>query len=131
VTVQITAAERDALYEQIYVRLSGIDAVWLAVEGADYEAADRLAREYTDDLQLVLDGLGWGAGSGEPLELATPPEVLRRVLTRMQAAAERQRSLEDEERATGHVREERTQRLMEACRRVLTELAGKESLQGR
>lgn len=121
-SVRITAAERDALYDQIYVRLSGIDAVWLAAEEGDYEAAGRLGREFADDLQLLLDDLGWGAGSGEPLELTAPPDVLRRALTRIQGRAEDQQALEAQERAEGRRREERTQRLVEACRRVLGEL---------
>jgi hypothetical protein len=52
--VRITAAERDALYEQIAVRLSGIDDVWMAVEAEDYPKAERVAREFSDDLRLIL-----------------------------------------------------------------------------
>lgn len=122
--MRISAAERDALYEQIYVRLSGIDEVWSAVETEDYEQADKVAREFCDDLRLVLDDLGWGAGSGGSLELVTPPAVLRRVFTRMQAKAEDQRALEEEERAESRLREERTEQLLGACRRVLGELGG-------
>jgi hypothetical protein len=122
VSVRITATERDALYEQISVRLSGIDEVWMAVEAGDFARADRVGREFSDDLRLILDDLGWGAGSGEPLELITPPDVLRRVCTRMQDRAEAQREMEEEERAQGQQREERTQRVLEACRRVLGEL---------
>jgi hypothetical protein len=36
--------------------------VWLAVSHKNYDAADRLGREYSDDLRLVLDDLGWGEG---------------------------------------------------------------------
>jgi len=122
VSVLITAAERDALYDQIYVRLSGIDNLWLVVQDEDWEAAERLAREYTDELRLVLEDLGWGEGGGEPLQLKAPPEVLRRVLTRMQEQAEAQQEAEEEERAEGRLREEQGQRLMQACRRVLAEL---------
>lgn len=121
-SVRITAVERDALYEQISVRLSGIDEVWMAVEAGDYARADRVGREFSDDLRLILDDLGWGAGSGEPLELITPPDVLRRVCTRMQSKAEAQREMEEEERARGQQREEQTQRVLETCRRVLGEL---------
>jgi hypothetical protein len=122
VSVRITAAERDALYEQISVRLSGIDEVWMAVEAEDYALADRVGREFSDDLRLVLDDLGWGPGSGEPLELVTPPAVLRRVCTRMQGRAEAQREMQEEERARGQQHEAQTQRVLETCRRVLGEL---------
>ncbi len=121
-SVRITAAERDALFDQIYVRLSGIDDLWLAAQGGDWEAADRLAREYFDDLRLVLEDLGWGERGGEAVELTTPPDVLRRVLTRMQGRADAQQEAEEDERAEGRQREEQRQRLMEACRRVLDEL---------
>jgi len=122
VSVRITAAERDALYEQIAVRLSGIDEVWMAVQAEDYARADRVGREFSDDLRLVLDDLGWGTGSGQPLELITPPDVLRRVCTRMQDTAEAQRRTEEEERARSQEHEEQTQRVLETCRRVLGEL---------
>lgn len=123
--MRITAAERDALYEQIHARLSGIDDVWLSVAAGDYRRADRVGREFSDELRLLLDDLGWGEGGGEPLELATPPDVLRRILTRMQARAEGQRQVEEEERAERRPREERTQRLLEACGRMLGELGGR------
>jgi hypothetical protein len=122
VSVRITAAERDALYEQIVVRLSGIDEVWMAVEAEDYAQAERVGREFSDNLRLILDGLGWGAGSGGALELATPPDVLRRVCTRLRGRAEAQRRMEEEERARGQEREEQTQQVLETCRRLLGEL---------
>jgi len=122
VSVEITASERDALYEQIYVRLSGIDDVWLAAQTEDFERADRLARELIDELLLVRDDLGWGPGAGEPLRLTTEPDVLRRVLTRMQRQAEAQLEAEEQEREEGRRREEQRRRLMDACRRVLAEL---------
>jgi hypothetical protein len=121
-SVRITAAERDALYEQIIVRLSGIDDVWMAAEAEDFPRANRVAREFSDDLRLLLDDLGWGASSSEPLELVTPPDVLRRVCTRLRGRAEAQRETEEEERAQWQQREEQTQRVLEACRRVLGEL---------
>ena len=121
-SVLITADERDALYDQIYVRLSGIDDLWFAAQAEDGESLDRLAREYVDDLRLVLEDLGWGEGDGEALQLTTPPAVLRRVLTRMQEQAEGARAAEAEEREESRLREERRQRLMQTCRRVLAEL---------
>jgi len=118
-SVRITAAERDALYEQIFVRLSGIDEVWMAAEAGDYAQADRVAREFFDDLRLLLDDLGWGEGGGEALELTTPPDVLRRVCTRIRGGSEALRDIEAEERTERQAREERTQRTLETCRRVL------------
>lgn len=120
--MRITAAERDALYDQIFARLSGLDEVWTAAQLGEYERADRVAREFSDDLRLLLDDLGWGEGSGEPLELGTPPEVLRRVCTRMRARAEGEREQQEEERSEAQGREERTQQVLSTCLRVLRSL---------
>jgi hypothetical protein len=121
VTVKITASERDALFEQLYARLSGIDEVWTSAAEEDRESAERVARQFSDDLRLILDDLGWGE-RGVAVELSSPPDVLRRVFTRVQTATEERRREEVEEREEIRRREERTEQLLEACRRVLGEL---------
>jgi hypothetical protein len=123
VSVKITAAERDALFEQIHARLSGIDEVWSAAATEEWERADQAARDFADDLRLIVDDLGWGEAGGEELELTSPPEVLRRVLTRMQKRGEERREVEEEERADLDRREKRTDQLLGVCRRVLGELS--------
>jgi hypothetical protein len=120
--VTITAAERDALCERIYLRLSGIGDVWLAVERDDLGTAARLGREFSDELRLLLDDLGWGKGTGQSLKLRTPPEVLRRVFRRMEVATEAERAFEERERLEAREREAVASRLVETCRRVLGEL---------
>jgi hypothetical protein len=122
VSVRISAAERDALYEQIVVRLSGIDEVWIAVEAGDFARADQVGREFGDYLRLIGDDLGWGEGGGEALELTTPPEVLRRVCTRMRTRAEGERERQEAERSEVQEREEHTQQVLSTCRRVLRNL---------
>jgi hypothetical protein len=121
--MRITASERDALFEQLYARLSGIDEVWTSATEQDRESAETVARQFSDDLRLILDDLGWSE-SGEAVELSSPPEVLRRVFTRVQTAAEERRREEMEEREESRRREERTEQLLEACRRVLRGLEG-------
>jgi hypothetical protein len=74
----VTAAQRDALYDQILDRLSGIGDIEVAIRAENYDAAERIGREYSDDLRLLLDDLGVGDGGGGPVELTVPPEVLRR-----------------------------------------------------
>jgi len=122
VSVRISAAERNALYDQVYVRLSGVDNLWRVVQGGDWDAAERLAREYSDELRLVLEGLGWGETLDEAVELTTPPDVLRRVLGRIRQRAEGQERAEEEERAESRRHQEQRQQVMDACRRVLAEL---------
>lgn len=79
-SITISAEERDLLYDRIVIHLSGIDRVWLAVRDSDFEAADRFSRQVCDELQLILDDLGWGETRGEaPVVLTSPPDVVRRV----------------------------------------------------
>jgi hypothetical protein len=85
--VIISPEERDLLYNRILVHLSGIDGVWLAARNRDFETADRLGHEFCDELQLVMDDLGWGEhAADEPIELTSAPEVVRRVLVRLRDA---------------------------------------------
>lgn len=58
--MKITAEQRDALYDEILERLGGIDDIRMAASKGMFEMADRLAREYSDELRLVMDDLGWG-----------------------------------------------------------------------
>jgi hypothetical protein len=83
VNLSITAEARDALYEHILGDLSGIGDVWLAIGAQNFSAAERLGRRYSDDLRLILDDLGWGGGTGQSVELTTPPDVLQRVFRRL------------------------------------------------
>lgn len=120
-TITITAEERDALYEHIYVRLSGIGDVWLAVQAEDFEMADRLGREFADDLYLVLDDLGWGE-TGDHVVLRTPPKVLRRVFDRVQQTAEAERACVEQERLEVQAQKLERERIIKTCRRVLSQL---------
>jgi hypothetical protein len=127
-TVSITPEQRDVLYEQALVRLSGIgDELAAAIRG-DVETATRLGREYSDELRLILDDLGWGEGSGGAVELSTPPPVLRRVLGRMRDVAlvsiEQARS----EQAEARDHELQSEFLRETCDALLARLDGREML---
>lgn len=123
-TLRISAAHRDALYEQILDRLSGIGDVWLKVDSGDYEAATKLGEEYADHLRLILDDLGWGEGPGRSIELSAPPDVLRRVFNRLLATAAGQRLSEEPEWAETREQEERIRLVTEACETVLADLGG-------
>lgn len=117
--INITVEERDALYDQILDRLSGIGDVWLALARENYSEAERLGREYSDELRLVLDDLGFGDDRGEMIELTTPPDVLRRVFRVLgQLAAGKAASVEAE--LTAISRDAQSTRLVaDTCSRVL------------
>lgn len=122
----ITAEQRDALYDQILDRLSGIGDVWVSVERRDYSAASRLGRAYTDDLLLVMEDLGWGEGTGAPVELTASPDLLRRALSRLRDAATSHTASHEKEWAEGRQMEERNRLVAQACRQVLADLGNTE-----
>ena len=126
-TLTITAEQRDALCDQILDRLSGIGDIELAIQAENYVAAERLGREYSDDLRLLLDDLGLGDGNGEPVELTSPPEVLRRVLPRLRDLAVTHSASQEEDWAEAREIEERNRLVAEACRSVLANLEGAET----
>lgn len=117
--ITITAKQRDALYGEVLTHLSGIGDLWLAVQGEDFATADRLGRQFADDLTLVLDDLGWGEGTEDPIELTMAPDPLRRVLVHLRGRAERHAQSEDE--AISELQEERSraQFVMDTCDEVL------------
>jgi len=123
----ITKAQRDALYDQILDRLSGIGDVWLAVGAKNYDAARRLGRDYSDDLRLVTDDLGWGEGVPGGIELTTPPDVLRRVFGRLHDSAVSHTASQAHEWAEAKEMEERNRVVTEVCRNVLANLDAAEA----
>jgi hypothetical protein len=119
-TVAITHDQRDALYDRILDRLSGIGDVWLAASAENYETAERLGREYSDDLRLVLNDLGWGERPDTgAMELTTPPDVLRRVFVRLRDSAAGERVQQQAGWTESRELEERNRLIGEACRLVL------------
>jgi hypothetical protein len=122
-TPTITAAQRDAIYQQILDHLRRAGDLSLLVEQDDLGAARRLAREVTDDLQLVLDALGWGETSSGVVELALPADQLRRTFARL-----RERAVEQREATSQAVEArapyERAVIVIETCDQVLASIGG-------
>ncbi len=119
-TVAITAEQRDALYDVLLDRISGVGDVWIAVCTEDYEAASRLALAYADDLRFVVEDLGWGdTAPTDPIELKTPPEVLQRVLGRLRSIALGLSASEERERSELRESQRQNQVVLEACDQVL------------
>jgi hypothetical protein len=126
-TVTITAAQRNALYDQVLNRLSGIGDIVLAIKLENYDLAERLGREYSDDLRLLLDGLGFGNGDGQAVELTASPEVLRRVLPRIRDWALDLAANQEPEWAEASKMKQRNQLVVETCEAVLADLGGAEA----
>ncbi len=123
-SLTISAAQRDALYDQILDRLSGIGDIEIAIGAEQYDRAERIGREYSDDLRLLLDDLGIGKGDGRPLALVTPPDVLHRVLPRLRERAEKHSAGLEAELTESRMIKERNRLVSEACAAVLANLDG-------
>jgi hypothetical protein len=117
----ITAAQRDAVYDQLLDRLSGIGDIELAIQSENYDAAKRLVREYADDLQL-LENLGFGDQHRKPVELTAPPEALRRTLPRLRELAQNHTSSLEPELVEASQIRKRNRLVSEACEAVLADL---------
>ncbi|HTR75367.1 MAG TPA: hypothetical protein VMH33_08950 [Solirubrobacterales bacterium] len=119
----ITAEQRDALYDRVLDRLSGIGDILLAADSEDFATADRLGREYADELALVCDGLGWGPGSrSDVIELNNSPELLLRVFARLRGAAVSERETQARSWDESRILEERNRLVDQACTDVLRAL---------
>jgi hypothetical protein len=124
VPITITSKQRDALYDDLLTHLSGLDGLWDAIHSHDFETADRLAHEFSDDLRLVLGGLGGGDCSDKgTVELTVEPATVRRVLTNLRDRAQRHAE-EDGQMAVDEAREAQGQSLCVAwtCEQVLVGL---------
>lgn len=118
--VTISAEQRDAIYDRVLDRLSGIGDIFIAADSGDFETADRLAREYSDELRLVSDSLGWGPKSAsETIEMEAPPELLRRVFERLREVGASEREAQASGWAEARSLEKRNLLVDEACATVL------------
>ncbi|HET7445014.1 MAG TPA: hypothetical protein VFJ57_10185 [Solirubrobacterales bacterium] len=124
--ITITAKQRDALYEEILTRFSGIDVIYRAAQDGDLEKAQERGREYADLLLLVLNDLGWGdsTASSDDIELTSAPNVLRRSLSYLLGSAADQLALEEREQARGRAEMSEVQLIVDTCIDVLKELDG-------
>jgi hypothetical protein len=120
----LTPDERDALYRNVIVRLTGINDVYIAIEAEDWDLAERLSREFSDLLRLAQD-LGWGDERREA-ELTAPPNVLRGALSRLRERAETVEREEAAERKELAAQGKRNELLRDVCSRQLAGL-GKNS----
>lgn len=118
-SVSISGEQRNALYKELMAHISGVDDLRLAIEEEDFPKADRLAREFVDDLRLILDGLGWGDQSSDSVELTTPPADLRRILERLRGQAAERYEAERPEQEAFRANWDHTALVRDTCDEVL------------
>lgn len=121
-SITITGEQRDALYEQLVIRLTGLNDVYIAAEQENFEEAEALSGEFVDCLTLLNSDLGWGDQREGPIRLSSPPDRLRRVLSSLKQRAEGEDRQEAELRAEVQVRQERNRAMRETCEQLLAEL---------
>ena len=122
-SLTITAAQRDLLYENILDHLSGLGDVELARRQGDSEAAGRLGMAFSDSLRLLSEDLGWSTTApAHTIQLTSPPDVLQRAFSRLQATARDVFASEEAERSALCENASRAHLVVEACQQVLTEL---------
>jgi hypothetical protein len=121
-SISITAEQRDALYDQLLDRLTGIGDIEIAVQAGKLEDAERLGREFSDDLLLLVNDIGFGEGDGEPVALTSPPDVLRRAFPRLRDLSAGHSASHAAELAEIRLIRDRSRLIGEACKGVLDEL---------
>jgi hypothetical protein len=85
--ITISGDQRDAIYQEIVLDLSGVGDIFHALNGADYEKAREYRRRFEDDMRL-LDDLGWEPEQeADEFELTMPRVDLARALGRLNAGA--------------------------------------------
>ena len=126
-TITISAQERDALYDQIVIRLNGIGDIETVIDREDWEAAQKLGSEFSDLLRLVCTDLGWGSGSDGELALCTPTDVLKRAVAALARIAAEARETSEGERRQFDREVDEADRLQKACTRILGEIGDKEA----
>lgn len=122
----ISGEEREALYCRAVVRLNGIDALNSAIDEENFDAAHRLAQEFSDLLRLLWEDLGWGEKDIGSVTLSTPPDVLARAAGFLRELARADRRLYEDERWKIQERVDEVASLEQTCERLIGESKGRE-----
>lgn len=86
-TIKLNRQQRDAIYGEVVLDLSGTGDIRVNLDSGDYEAAREHRRRYEEDMRL-LDDLGWEPEQDESeFEITMDYEDLARVLRRLNRSA--------------------------------------------
>lgn len=132
-TTTITQTQRVGLYELVRNHLAGIGDIAIALEERrDYAGAQHLARQFAEDLRLLVD-IGWRPDDGrEAFALTMQAPELAKALGRMHGEAERALAESPTERQSREEDEETDRRLLgglDACEAILLALEEREGEQ--
>lgn len=129
-TTTIAANQRVGLYELVRNHLAGIGDIAIALEErGDYTGAEQLARQFAEDLRLLVD-IGWNPDDErEAFALTMPAPELAKALGRLHDEAERALAESSTERVSREEDEETNRQLLgglDACEAVLIALEERE-----
>jgi hypothetical protein len=81
--IALSREQRDAIHADVLNHLSGVGDVYLMIERGELADAQRLRREFEEDMRL-LDDLGWAEDdTAESFELTMPRDQLARAMRRL------------------------------------------------
>lgn len=122
-SVTITRAQRDALYEEILGELTGIGDIYLCLDQGDAEQARGLWERFAPQLRL-LEAIGWApVEPREEFRLDVPPAVLAPAMATLQARAEQAVGAHISEPKDGLEVAQRALQGLGTCRVVLGQLS--------
>jgi hypothetical protein len=121
-SLTLTGEQGDALRGQIEIELDAFGDLKLLIERREFETANRMALQLSDDLRLMAEDFGWGEGSGGLIELRSPPDVLERTCTRLRELAASHRVSQEGEWEAARTEEKEDRLIEEACDTVLAGL---------
>lgn len=87
-TIKLNRKQRDAIYGELLLDLTGTGDIRVNVDAGEYEAARQLRRRYEEDMRL-LDDLGWEPepNDRDEFEVSMGHDDLARVLQRLSRSA--------------------------------------------
>lgn len=121
-SIMISQGQRDVLYDRLLDQLRAFNDVIDAALDGRLEDAERFGRRFSDALRLIVDGLGWGAHAGDPVELKIPPDELERIMASIREDAITQYEAEQPEQEAFRRTWERTAMVRDTCTEVLEQL---------
>ncbi len=123
-TATISGKQREAIYGFLVERLGLLIDLPLVIKQEDFDTAERLAREFSEDFRLLED-LGWGADDRREVALTMSPEKLAKTLRRLHADADGALSGSPDEREAREAEEairRRNQLVLDTASGLLVEL---------
>ena len=121
-TLTITGEERNVLYPEVLLSVSGAGDVYFEANSGNLEKAERRARQALDELHLLVNDLGWTEReSGDVVPITLPAGAFRSLIERLLVYADEPVGLEGSKEES-EAMDKRYRRVKTVCRAVLARL---------